>query len=92
MSSFLHNFSPLALKLRKEFEMTDGLTTCIKIFDKNFGRDMASGWESEGPGIAPRRLQATFDTGLPKNNKICKVHLKRLEKMIKLAINSKCCH
>jgi len=28
---------------------------------------MASGWESEGPGFKPWRLQATFDPGLPKN-------------------------
>jgi len=27
---------------------------------------IASGWESEGPGIKPRRLQPTFDPGLPK--------------------------
>jgi len=31
---------------------------------------MASlGWESEGPGLKPRRIQATFDRGLPKNYK-----------------------
>jgi len=30
---------------------------------------MASGWESEGPGFAPRQPQATFDPGLSKNNK-----------------------
>jgi len=30
---------------------------------------MASGWESEGLGFEPRWLQATFDPGLPKNNK-----------------------
>jgi len=27
---------------------------------------MASGWESEGPGFKPPRLQAPFDPGLPK--------------------------
>jgi len=27
---------------------------------------MASDWESEGPGFEPRRLQGTFDPGLPE--------------------------
>jgi len=30
----------------------------------------ASGWESEGLGLIPQRLQATFEPGLPKNNKL----------------------
>jgi len=30
---------------------------------------MVSGWESEGPGFKPWRLQETFNPGLTKNNK-----------------------
>jgi len=30
------------------------------------GVAIASGWESEDPGLKPRWLQATFDPGLPK--------------------------
>jgi len=30
---------------------------------------MASGFDSEDPGLKPRQLQATFDPGWPKNNK-----------------------
>jgi len=29
---------------------------------------MASGWESDGLGFEPWRLQATFDPGLPKKS------------------------
>jgi len=31
---------------------------------------MVSGWESEGLGFEPRRLQATLDPGCQKNNKL----------------------
>jgi len=31
--------------------------------------NMASGWESAGPGFEPRQLQAIFDLGLPKTAK-----------------------
>jgi len=41
-----------------------------KRMNKDFQRPkvMASGWESDGLGFEPWRLQATFDPGLPKKS------------------------
>jgi len=41
----------------------------IQVWGSPWQIAIASGWELEGPGFKPRRLQANFDPGLAKETK-----------------------